>query len=110
MTTERFPSATPPEEIAAFAAELSDETPELDLHGQTRNDALRLLDAELHHQFMQGSEAIRVIHGRGDGVLRRAVQDHARKQTEVVALVRDAETPGQQGGATIIVLHSRNPR
>jgi DNA mismatch repair protein MutS2 len=98
---------TPAHESTAFAAELNNETPVVDLHGMRADEARHALEHAVNHQFMEGAEAIRIIHGRGDGILRRMVHDALKAQAELVAYFRDSTAPGQQGGATIAVLHKR---
>lgn len=95
-------------EMTAFAAELNEDVPQVDLHGQTVDQAVHALDQALNHAFMHGDEALRVLHGRGSGVLRKAVHDFLRQQTQLVAYFRDADAVGQQGGLTVVVLHSKN--
>jgi DNA mismatch repair protein MutS2 len=94
-----------PTEAALFAAEIG-ESPSLDLHGMDSHEAIRAMDSFLNSEFMQGSEAVRIIHGRGQGILRKAV--HAALQTHpLVAKFRDAVHHGQQGGVTVIALHRK---
>lgn len=91
-------------ESAIFAAELG-EAPEIDLHGETVDVALSLLDAFINHEFVTGTEVVKIIHGRGSGKLRAAIHDYLKEQTELVAYFRDAQSPAQQGGATYAALH-----
>lgn len=91
-------------ETAIFAAELGS-APEIDLHGETVDEALVRLDQFINHEFVAGTEVVKIIHGRGSGKLRAAIHDYLRKQTELVAYFRDAQTPAQQGGATYAALH-----
>ncbi len=91
-------------EIALFAAELGG-VPEIDLHELTVDQAEYAADRFIDQQFVAGSEAIRIIHGRGKQILRNAIhhllwRDHVR-----VAGFRDSQAPGQQGGVTVIALH-----
>ena len=109
MSNERPPNEVNPHETTAFAAELNDETSTVDLHEMTTDEAVHALDTAVNHAFMEGDEAIRIIHGRGEGKLRKAVQDHLRSQKELVAFFRDSYAPGQTGGVTIAVLHSKRP-
>lgn len=109
MSSERPSAEQNPHETTAFAAELNEETSTVDLHEMTVDEAVYALDSAVNHAFMEGEEAIRIIHGRGEGRLRQAVQDHLRGQTELVAYFRDSHAPGQTGGVTIAVLHSKMP-
>lgn len=49
---------------------------ELDLHRHTVDEALPALDEFLHSAFRSGLHRVWVIHGKGTGVLRRAVARH----------------------------------
>lgn len=46
---------------------------ELRLRRLTVDEALPRLDCYLHEAFMAGLPSVRIVHGRGTGVLRRAV-------------------------------------
>lgn len=98
------PVRTDPHESAIFAAELG-ESPEIDLHGESVDVALSLLDAFLNHEFVAGTEVVKIIHGRGEGKLREAIHDALGKQTTLVASFRDAQSRKQQGGVTYAALH-----
>ena len=47
---------------------------EIDLHGFTERDALVTLELFLHHAFAKHMPRVRVIHGKGNGILRDAVR------------------------------------
>ncbi len=46
---------------------------EIDLHGLTVDEALPKLDSFLHSAFRAGYYQVRIIHGKGSGILRREV-------------------------------------
>ena len=46
---------------------------ELDLHGLTVDEALSKLDEFLHAAYQAGLYRVRVVHGKGTGILRREV-------------------------------------
>lgn len=107
MSKEQSPGSPPQNpqadaEAAIFAAELGS-VPEIDLHGQTIDQALSMLDSFLNHECLQGTEAVKIIHGRGTGALQKAIhvflQDHP-----LVLLIKDASSMGQQGGVTYAAL------
>mgnify|MGYP001598232775 CR=1 FL=1 len=98
------PQQTNPYEASIFAAELG-EAREIDLHGESIDVALSLLDAFLNHEFVAGTEVVKIIHGRGEGKLRDAIREALAKQTELVAFFRDAESRKEQGGVTYVALH-----
>ena len=80
--------------------------PEVDLHALTADEALIRLDMFLNEAFVSGSPWVRVIHGKGTGVLRQAVQGMLRHHP----LVRSFR-PGREGeggaGVTLAELQLR---
>jgi len=92
-------------ESAIFAAELG-EAPEIDLHGETVDAALHDLDRFLHQELMRGSEVIRIIHGRGNQILHKAIHVWLEKQKklDLVSYFRDAQNPREQNAVTYAAL------
>jgi len=62
--------------------------PEIDLHGYSERDALVTLELFLHHAFTERILRVRIIHGKGNGILRAAV----RRELDGNHLVRSTET------------------
>lgn len=94
-----------PAETAIFAAEIG-EAPSLDLHGMDSHEAVHAVDAFLNREFMTNSEAVRIIHGRGTGTLRKAIHESLKKHPLVIEF-RDSMQPGQQGGVTLVALERK---
>ncbi|HEY0172859.1 MAG TPA: endonuclease MutS2 [Pyrinomonadaceae bacterium] len=69
---------------------------ELNLLGQTTDDARDRVDRFLDEAFLHGHTHVRVIHGHGTGALRRAVADLLRHHPHVA---RFDLAPENQGGA-----------
>jgi DNA mismatch repair protein MutS2 len=55
---------------------MKDTPDELDLHGLTVDEAMPIVDKFLHKSLKAGLRRIWIIHGRGTGVLRKAVRQH----------------------------------
>ncbi|MBU0540297.1 Smr/MutS family protein [Patescibacteria group bacterium] len=89
-------------EAAIFAAELG-EAPEIDLHGLTTEEAINRLETFLHHEFMHGTETVKIIHGRGEEILRKAVQKTLTGHP-LVEYSRGSNNPKQAGAVTFAVL------
>jgi len=51
---------------------------ELDIRGMVSDEAILELDSYIDNAVLSGMETIRIIHGKGTGVLRKAVQAHLR--------------------------------
>jgi DNA mismatch repair protein MutS2 len=58
---------------------------EIDLRGMTSEEALGVLDLFLDGAVVSKLETVRVIHGKGTGALRTAVQAHLRRHPQVKA-------------------------
>lgn len=98
----KLPDTRADHEAAVFAAELGD-APEVDLHGLTMEEALNRLETFLHHEFMHGTETVKIIHGRGEEILRKAVQKTLSSHP-LVEYSRGSNNPKQAGAVTFAVL------
>ena len=72
------PAANPNREFRAAAT-----SPELDIRGMASDEAIPVLDIFLDNAFRANLPSVRIIHGKGTGVLRAAVQAHLRKSKYV---------------------------
>jgi len=77
--------------------------PELDLHALTVDEAIPLLEQYLNSAFMSGCTTVRIIHGKGTGKLRQAVNKELRKHPLVKTFRLGGYGEGQTG-ATIVEL------
>jgi DNA mismatch repair protein MutS2 len=74
---------------------------ELNLIGQTTDEARDEVDRFLDEAYLQGHTHVRIIHGHGTGALRRAVADLLRTHPHVA---RFDLAPDNQGGAGATVV------
>jgi DNA mismatch repair protein MutS2 len=77
--------------------ELSAHIPEIDLHGFSERDALVTLELFLHHAYTQRTPRVRVIHGKGDGILRAAVRRTLARSPLVRAIDAGPHFRGDDG-------------
>ena len=56
---------------------------ELDLRGQTTEEALLEVDRFINNSVLTGVERVTIIHGKGTGALRAAIQQHLRRHPSV---------------------------
>jgi len=61
---------------------------EIDLHGYSERDAVVTLELFLHHAFMRKVPRVRIIHGKGAGILRDAV----RRELSRTPIVKSIES------------------
>ncbi len=78
-------------------------SPELDLRGLTVEEALQLTDKYLDEALLVGLPWVRLIHGKGTGALRTAINDYVRKHPRVKKY-RLGETNEGGLGVTVVEL------
>jgi DNA mismatch repair protein MutS2 len=79
---------------------------ELDLHALTVEEALPALDRYLNAAFMAGYSEVRIVHGKGSGILRQAVNRELRRHPLVKSFRIGGHREGQTG-CTIVQLVER---
>jgi DNA mismatch repair protein MutS2 len=90
------PAARRPEPIATL-------TREVNVIGQTVEDAIPEIEKRLDEALLAGAGRVRVVHGHGTGRLREAIREHFRKYQGVRSL-HPAEAREGGNGATILDL------
>lgn len=86
--------------------DLDDIVEELDLHGLTVDEALLKLDEFIHTAYRAGYFQVRIVHGKGAGILRREVARYLSSHP----LVRSHQLADRYhggDGATIVNLSDR---
>jgi DNA mismatch repair protein MutS2 len=98
----------PPEERPASAGWSSPVTAEteLDLRGMSSEEAVDELDRALEDGLVAGIPFIRVIHGKGRGILMKAVVDMVRSDGRVETF-RPGKPP--EGGTGVTIVYIRQP-
>ncbi len=70
---------------------------EVDLRGMTADEALGVLDLFLDRALMAKLPSVRIIHGKGTGVLRKAVQQHLKRNKRVRSVRLGVYGEGEDG-------------
>jgi DNA mismatch repair protein MutS2 len=85
--------------------ELAVEAPslEIDVRGETVEEALESLERRLDAAFVAGLPFIRVIHGKGTGRLRQAIRQALKRNTYAASFESGSEAEGGEG-VTIVRL------
>jgi len=81
-------------------------TDEIKLRQLTVDEALLKLDKYLHDAFMAGLYQVRVVHGKGTGTLRQAIQESLQGHS-LVKSYRTGEYGEGGAGVTIVQLADR---
>ena len=76
-------------------------SPEINLLGKTVDEALAALDKYLDDAYLAHLESVRVVHGKGTGALRKAIQQHL-KRIKYVKSFRQGEYGEGDAGVTIV--------
>lgn len=79
----------------------------LDLHTFRPQDTAELLDAYFDECLRAGIRDLRIIHGKGQGVLRRTVEAFLRRDSRVRSFVPGGSGSGSWG-ATLVTLRSKS--
>jgi DNA mismatch repair protein MutS2 len=77
---------------------------EINVIGETVDDATRRVDQFIDHAFLAGLERIRIVHGSGMGILRKALREFLKKHPHVATVT---EPPQNEGGAGATVVDLR---
>ncbi len=96
-------STTPATAMPVNLSRASQVSSEIMLRMLRVDEALANLDQYLHDAYTAGLEQVRVIHGKGTGILRQAVRDYLRTHP-LVASYRGAEPAEGGDGVTIVRL------
>ena len=72
-------------------------SPELDIRGMTGEEAQGVIDLFLDNAMLASLDTVRIIHGKGTGALRKAVQAHLKKSRYVKSFRTGVYGEGEDG-------------
>lgn len=75
----------------------------LDIRGKRVDEVISVLDQFLDTAILLGHGELKILHGKGEGVLRKVVRDHLKKYKQV-ASVSDEHVERGGDGITLVVL------
>ena len=93
--------AVPPTPPTVRTVTVTQAKPELDVHGYTADEAIDAVDKYLDQAVMDGLMEVRILHGKGTGVLSREIRAFLQ-QHPMVASTRFA--PHYQGGVGVTIV------
>ncbi|HFA49357.1 MAG TPA: endonuclease MutS2 [Bacteroidetes bacterium] len=71
--------------------------PKLDIRGMTMTDAHQIVQDFLDRALLTSSNSLRIVHGKGSGVLRNVVREKLREYQEVKNMYHPAQKDGGDG-------------
>ena len=78
----------------------------IDLHGMTREQSSTVLDEFLEQCLARGLRCVRIVHGKGLGILKAKLKKWLPQREEVLAFCQTPENDGGSG-ALLVLLRSR---
>jgi len=92
-----------PKEIrkASYSSDLTDSisqfSPEIDLRGRRGDEAVNEIERYLDKAIMMGISSFKIIHGKGDGILRKLIREYLKKYSEVNRMEDEQADRGGDG-------------
>jgi DNA mismatch repair protein MutS2 len=83
--------------------ENADVPSEINVIGRTVDDATREVEKFVDRAFLAGLPRVRVVHGSGMGILRKALRQYLQKHPHVESVTEAPQNEGG-GGATVVEL------
>jgi DNA mismatch repair protein MutS2 len=77
---------------------------EINVIGYNVDDAMRAVEKFVDHAFLAGLPRVRVVHGSGMGILRKALRQALQQHPHVTAVAEAPQNEGG-GGATLVELN-----
>jgi DNA mismatch repair protein MutS2 len=71
--------------------------PEIDVRGLRGEEALFEIEKYLDRALMMGFSNLKIIHGKGDGILRKLIRDYLRKYSQVTRMEDEHADRGGDG-------------
>ena len=76
----------------------------LDIRGKRGEEALGVVDQFMDNAIMLGYDELRVVHGKGDGILRTLIRNHLKGYSQVASMV---DEHADRGGAGVTIVKLR---
>jgi len=81
---------------------------EIDLHGKMVDEAIQLVDRFLQESYLAHECRLWIIHGKGTGALRQAVEQHLKGHRLVVSFAPADGSHGGEGATQVDIIDRRD--
>jgi DNA mismatch repair protein MutS2 len=71
--------------------------PSVDVRGFRTDEAISLIDSWLDQAILLGQKELKIIHGKGDGILRSQIRSYLKKYSQVSRMADEHADMGGQG-------------
>ena len=71
--------------------------PEIDVRGMRGEEAVFEIEKYLDRALMMGFSTLKIIHGKGDGILRKLIREYLRKYSQVTRIEDEHADRGGDG-------------
>ncbi len=85
-----------------YAESVMDFNPQIDLRGKRGDEALAALEKFMDKAIMRGFGTLRILHGKGDGILRKLIREYLRNYSQIKSM---EDEHVDFGGAGITLVH-----
>jgi DNA mismatch repair protein MutS2 len=90
-------TSTDLQHVATFDAKI-------DLRGMSKDEAMQVLEKFVDNALLSNASSLRILHGKGDGVLRKVVRQKLREYGGNISNIYHPEQDGGGEGVTIVEL------
>lgn len=91
------PKALRKAHLSKITDDVANFRPEVDVRGMRTESALYEIEKFLDKAVMMGFPSLKIIHGKGDGILRKFIRDYLRKYGEVTRMEDEHQDRGGDG-------------
>ena len=98
---ERVSRSSVPKEVrksaSGYTGDMSSFSPEIDVRGMRTEDALSAIERLFDRALMMGFGTLKILHGKGDGILRKMIRQYLKKYDQIDRLEDEHADRGGDG-------------